>query len=147
MNLLFRLLLVSVMAVGLLWACQSAKYTPTTYPERQIAYGSGGGVAGIETTYYLLDNGRVFLRQGRDTTFQAVGKIPNKQCRQLFEEAAQLGLAEVDFQHPGNTYQFLEVGGPAQPHRISWGSNRQQPDERVKALYQQLRSLNQQFQP
>ena len=62
-------------------ACSSQKYTPSTYTEAQIRFGSGGGVAGIETTYSLLDNGRLFMSEGTDKEFQKVRKVSKKNMR------------------------------------------------------------------
>lgn len=124
-------------------ACSSQKYTPANYPDAQIRFGSGGGVAGIETAYCLLDNGRMFMSEDANEDFQKYKKVSKKTYEALFERAEELGLGKMKFQQPGNLYRFIETGNTMKRNRVSWGTgnNQKTPPEGITALYNELSEL------
>ena len=50
-------------AAFLFFACKQTRYAADNLPDRQLRWGSGGGYVGKETTYTLLDNGQIFIRE------------------------------------------------------------------------------------
>ena len=96
--------------------------TPDTYAGRQLAVGSGGGVRGISTTYYLLDDGRLFGRRSRDTSFTFIAKQTAPITKRVFtsvEESCKIKTTKFD--HPGNIYKFVRWRKGKQAHIVTWG--------------------------
>lgn len=127
--------------VSLNWFCHMPKFTTSNLPERQLRFGSGGGFVGKEKVYILLENGQIFCQEAlqKDTTEAA--KVRAKRAKALFAQADSLHLSERTFQHPGNVYQFLEMGTGAQKHRITWGHKDHPVDDAVRNLYEALLTL------
>lgn len=135
------LILLALLATAFLWfACKQTKYAPGNFPDRQLRWGNGGGVAGKETMYTLLDNGQIFVReQGGQLT--ETGKTKGKKAKALYEMIGTLGLEKLDFQHPGNVYDFVEVLNGDSVKRISWGAKDNPVDPKIKDFYDQLNGL------
>lgn len=121
--------------------CKHTRYTADNLPDDWLRFGSGGGFTGVETTYTLLENGQLFQAnsQGKGTT--ELPPCKRRDANKLFESAEKLGLLQLDFQHPGNTYQFMEFQDDGQSRRIAWGDREHPVDEKIKALYDQLIAL------
>ncbi|GAB4496172.1 MAG: hypothetical protein OHK0019_27370 [Saprospiraceae bacterium] len=135
------LIALTVLATAFLWlACKQSKYAPGNFPDRQLRWGSGGGIVGKETTYTLLDNGQIFIRD-MGGTLTETGKAKGKTAKALYEMIGTLGLEKLDFQHPGNTYDFIEVLNGDSVRRISWGEKNIPVDPKIKDLFNQLNGL------
>lgn len=135
------LVLLTLLATAFLWlACKQIKYAPGNFPDRQLRWGSGGGVVGKETTYTLLDNGQIFVRK-MGGALTETGKVRDKKAKMLYDMIGSLGLEKYDFQHPGNTYDFIEVLNGDSVHRISWGEKNMPVDAKVMDFYKQLNEL------
>jgi hypothetical protein len=132
------LALLTLAAVAFLWlACRNTKYTLGNLPGFQLRWGNGGGFAGIETTFILLDNGQVFKQTGKD----APSEIKNagaKKAKSLYKMIETLGLEKIDFLHPGNTYDFVEVFRDDRAKRIAWGAKDYPVDTKILDFYRQL---------
>lgn len=114
------LISVTVLATAVLfWFCKQPKYTPAAFPEEQLRWGSGGGIVGRETTFTLLKNGQVFKSESRDKISE-LENVKARKAKALFKTAAALNLAKLDFQHPGNIYDFMEYQEGAVIQRVSW---------------------------
>ncbi len=136
------LLSVTMLATAMLfWFCKQTRYTPAAFPEEQLRWGSGGGFVGRETKFTLLKNGQIFKFESRDSIGE-LEKIKAGKAKALFETAASLNIAKLDFQHPGNTYDFLEFQEGAVIQRISWGDANHPVDAKIKELFAQLKELN-----
>jgi hypothetical protein len=135
------LILLALFATAFLWfACKTTKYAPGNFPDRQLRWGNGGGIVGKETTYTLLDNGQIFVReQGGQLT--ETGKTKGKNAKTFYEMIGTFGLDTLDFQHPGNVYGFIEVLNGDAVKRISWGAKDQPVDPKIKDFYDQLNGL------
>lgn len=132
---------LTLFALAFLWlACKQTKYTPGNFPDRQLRWGSGGGVVGKETTYTLLDNGQIFIREMGGVLTEA-GSTKSKKAKALYETIGTLGLDQINFKHPGNTYDFIEVLSGDSVNRISWGDKNTPVDPKIKDLYNQLTAL------
>ncbi len=135
------LILLTLLAMAFLWlACKHPKYTPGYFPDVQLRWGHGGGITGRETTFTLLDNGQIFrLEQGGKLT--ETGQIKSKKAKEFYRQSEALGLSQVVFQYPGNTYQFMETVNGDAMRRISWGAKDHPVDPKIQDLYNQLNAL------
>jgi len=127
-------------AAFLFFACKQTQYTADNLPDRQLRWGSGGGYVGKETTYTLLDNGQVFMRETGSKLAETTAAKPKK-AKAMYEMMESLGLLKIDFQHPGNTYNFIEVLSGDSVKRISWGEKDHPVDPNIQDLYRQLNEL------
>ena len=135
------LILLTLLAAVFLWlACKQTKYAPGNFPDRQLRWGSGGGFAGKETTYTLLDNGQIFVREMGGALTEA-GRIKDKKAKAFYDMIGTLGLDTLHFQHPGNLYDFIEVLNGDSVNRISWGEKNIQVDPKIRDLFRQLNDL------
>ena len=139
-----KMLLIALAAFAaavLFWFCKHhPKFTPGNFPDRQLRWGSGGGFVGKETTYTLLDNGQVFvLKMGCELT--EAGSTKPRKAKSLYKTSETLGLATLNFQHPGNTYNFIEVLSGDAIQRITWGDAEYPVDKGVADLFAQLKEL------
>ena len=139
-----KILLIALAAFAaavLFWFCKhQPKFTPGNFPDRQLRWGSGGGFVGKETTYTLLENGQIFIRKiGGELT--DAGSTKPRKAKSLYKTSETLGLANLDFQHPGNTYSFIEVLSGDAVQRISWGNAQHPVDKGVAELFAQLNEL------
>ncbi|WP_232540899.1 FAD-binding oxidoreductase [Spirosoma endbachense] len=109
--------------------------TPITYTGRQIAVGSGGGFTGFSTTYYLLDNGQLFGRRSRDTTFTLIAKQTAANTKRVFKTVeSNCKIKTTHFDNPGNTYRFVQWQKGKQAYKVTWGI----PEKTVPANYQKF---------
>jgi len=121
--------------------CKHPKYTAETLPEDRLLFGNGGGFAGIETTYTLLENGQLFKTDSKAPALLEVTGTKKKAANALFETAESLGLLKLEFSHPGNIYQFIEFQDDGQKKRIVWGDTEHPVDTKIKDFYGQLMQL------
>ncbi len=110
----------------------AAASTPTTYTGRQIMVGSGGGVTGFSTTYYLLDNGKLFGRRSRDTVFTFIGQQTAANTKGAFSVAEEkCKIKTAKFNNPGNIYKFIRWRKGKTGNKVAWGA----VDKTVPANY------------
>lgn len=106
--------------------------TPATYAGRQILVGSGGGVTGFSTTYYLLDTGQLFAKRSRDTSFTRIGKQTAANTKRAFATVEKTcKIKTTTFDNPGNTYRFVRWRKGKQEYSVTWG----EPGTTVPASY------------
>jgi hypothetical protein len=122
-------------------SCKHTQYTPSTLPAKQLHFGNGGGVVGKEVAFTLLENGQLFKRDGIKADLKELSAVKQRVATPLFKSAETLGLSKLDFTHPGNTYNFLEVQDGATTKRISWGDAKFPVDSKIQDLYNQLVKL------
>lgn len=136
------ILFLSVCTAALVfWFCKSPKYTADTLPQKQLRWGKGGGFVGKETLFVLLENGQIFKQSPDSGSFAEADHTRAGKARKLFKLVETAGLQNLDFQHPGNTYKFIEVMSGDTIHRVSWGDPQQSLDAAVADLYAQLEGL------
>lgn len=121
-------------------ACKQTQYTNENLPDHQLRWGSGGGYVGKETTYSLLDNGQIFMRETGGKLTETTATKPKK-AKAMYELMESLGLATLEFQHPGNTYSFIEVLSGDSVNRISWGEKDRPVDSNIQDMFKQLNEL------
>ncbi len=121
--------------------CKPTRYSPSELPEEYLRFGDGGGFAGIETTYTLLENGQLFKHKSKGgDTLELPGVKPHL-AKKAIEKAESLGLLTLDFMYPSNIYTFIEFTDDGKTNRIAWGDRDHPVDEKISALYEELRKL------
>jgi len=135
------LIALTVLAIGILWfACKSPKHSADNLPQNQLRWGNGGGFVGKESVHILLENGQIFSRDIMGQTSSA-GKTKKKEALALFNTAKLIGLAELEFEHPGNTYVFLEWQDGDMVSRVVWGDRAHPAPKGVEELFGALNGL------
>jgi hypothetical protein len=138
-----KILLIALAALAsaaLFWFCKHTQYAPSALPDRQLRWGNGGGFVGKETAYTLLDNGQIFVQKTGEALAPSAS-AKRRAAKSAFKTAETLGLAALDFQHPGNTYKFIEIQSGSAVRRISWGDAEHPVSQGVADLYAQLNAL------
>lgn len=134
-----RILLLSLFSV-FLFSCKSQQYTINDLPESQLIFGSGGGITGGVSTFTLLENGQLFHNNSLTKEHVELESITKKEAKTSFEKMEALRLSEMDFNHPGNMYYFLEEVKGDTLHRVTWGSNDHDISAECKTFYKELRA-------
>ncbi len=135
------LISLTILATAVLfWFCKQPKYAPGAFPDKQLRWGSGGGIVGRESIFTLLENGQIFKAEpgGQLTELPKTGA---RQAKAIFKTATTLDLIKLDFQHPGNVYDFLEYQEGSVIQRITWGDQKYPVDAKIKDLFAQLKAL------
>lgn len=97
--------------------------TPDTYKGPQIRIGSGGGVTGASTTYYLLDTGQLFGRRSRDVTFTLIGQQTAANTKRVFTSVEiNCKIKTTKFSNPGNVYKFVQWRKGKEKYKVTWGA-------------------------
>lgn len=97
--------------------------TPVTYTGRQIMVASGGGFTGFSASYYLLDNGKLFGRRSRDTTFTFIGQQTTANTKRVFSVAeGKCKIRTTKFDHPGNIYKVVRWRKGKLGNKVAWGA-------------------------
>ena len=125
--------------IPLLTNAQSVVSMPATYQGRRLSVGSGGGFSGAVTTYFLLDNGRLFQQIDPDTTAKFVRQLTRKTTTRLFSTLeTRCRIRTTRFSHPGNTYQFIGWQRGASKNTVTWGADGHTPPAGYDAFYQRF---------
>lgn len=96
--------------------------TPATYQGRQIMVGNGGGFTGFTTTYYLLQNGKLFGRRSRDTTFTFIRQRSTATTKRMFSRVENTcKIKKTKFNNPGNRYKFVRWRKGKLEYAVTWG--------------------------
>jgi hypothetical protein len=133
--------LLSMAAVlSLLNGCHLQRYTPATFPGKQLTFGSGGGFSGQVTEYTLLENGQLFQHNTLTKEMKQLRRLGWKKRRWAFAEAEKLNLNKLSFNHPGNRYYFIQVKKGDATHRVTWGNPTEVTPPQLEEFYQQLLS-------
>lgn len=102
-------------------ACSVSQFNPLQTERDFISIGFGGGFAGIETQYHILDNGQVYEQVGLDSMLTQVKPIKKETVEQAIHNCHQFNLITYTYQNPGNTYKFLTIHQEGESNRIVWG--------------------------
>ncbi|MBI1227840.1 MAG: hypothetical protein GC192_21585 [Bacteroidetes bacterium] len=129
------------LSLVILSACKTTKYTPDKFPIRQIVFGGGGGFAGIETSYTLLENGQLFKQVGVDGSYTELKSIKPKEAKVLFDKVNSLQLFKLDIDKPGNMYYFLRQVTDHLDSRVNWGAGDYMPPQGLVSVYKELKDL------
>ncbi len=132
---------IIVLAVLVFTQCKVVKYTPDKLPTKQILFGDGGGFAGIETSFTLLENGQIFKQVGTENSYKELKAINRKEAKVFFEKVASLQLYKMDIEKPGNLYYFLQEVNETIDSRVTWGAGDYLPPQGIIAVYKDLHKL------
>jgi len=122
-------------------ACKGPKYTSANLPEKQLAFGEGGGFAGAYTEYLLLENGQLFVQKGLGSERVEIPATKKSTAKAMFKQATTLLADSTAFNYPGNIYYFLQRKDTGVDIRLTWGAPGYEVNGEVKALYEQLVKL------
>lgn len=117
------ILLICVLFVFI--ACSSTKTNPAAYTKNVISFGNGGGFAGIENGYVLLENGEIFQVLNLGKEYKKVRKLPSNQTKQIFRNYKFLNFDSVELNKPDNTYKFITFSIDKTENRIAWSGDDQ----------------------
>ena len=102
-------------------ACSVSHFNPLQTKRDFITIGFGGGFAGIETQYYIFENGKVYEQVGLDSRFTKLTPLKREMVEQAVQNFHQFNLIDYSYQNPGNTYKFLAIHHEGSSNRIVWG--------------------------
>lgn len=122
-------------------ACKGTKYTPANLPEKQLAFGDGGGFAGAYTEYLLLENGQLFVQKGLGGERTEIPSAKKRTAKSVFKRATALLTDSTAVNYPGNMYYFLQRKDSGVDVRMTWGAPGYEVPPQVKALYDELTRL------
>ena len=135
-----RTLVFSILLFSALLGCKSPRYSFDELPDKQLVFGKGGGMAGMVDTYILLQNGQLFHHNSVTELTEELQPLSKKEASAYFMGIDELGLSEIDFYHPGNSYYFLEEVNENQRHRIVWGSKDHKLSKDCLEFYTELKA-------
>jgi len=133
------LLLANVLGAICFIACSPPEEFPVRYKGEQLHFGQGGGFSGALNYFAILDDGRLFQRAPRDSTFALVDTWEKPFVKQMFANYKLLQLDTVKLYEPGDLYYFIEFrtgGTVARP--ITWGKPGSIPDKNIVTYYNLL---------
>ena len=136
-----KLLSLLILSVSLFPHCKVVKYTPEKFPVKQLIFGNGGGFAGIETSYLLLENGQVFKRVGINNSYAELLPIKGKKTKELYSKLNAVQLYKLDVDKPGNLYYFLQQVTENTDSRATWGAGDYLPPQNLVSIYRELYAL------
>jgi hypothetical protein len=136
-----KILPIAAMLTLFFAACKTTKYSPDKFPIRQIVFGDGGGFAGIETSYTLLENGQLFKQVGVEGAYTELKAIKGKDAKILFDKVNSLQLFKLDIDKPGNMYYFLRQVTDHLDSRVTWGAGDYMPPQGLVSVYRELKGI------
>lgn len=125
----------SIVCIIGLGDCKSSK-SSTVPPKEFLRFGSGGGFAGKETIQSLFEDGSWSSSAGGK--FQPLKK---NQLRQLETNIQILGLENMDYNSPGNLYEFIEIKSGSDFRRMAWDPMSESVPSALKLFYNNLSNL------
>ena len=137
-SILITLTILSIAFIGL--SCKHTKYTADKLPEKQLRWGNGGGFVGKESAHILCENGQIFSRDVMGKTTEA-DKTKGKKAKAVFKAAQETGLSKMEFNHPANIYNFIEIQEGDMVSRVVWGDKSYPVDKSVESLFVTLNGL------
>lgn len=133
------LIIPAILSIGILISCSAPKEYPGKFSGQELHFGEGGGFTGAVTHFVLLDDGRLFQKAMKDSTYTLLDTWEAGFVKQMFNNYHSFGLDKVDFYEPGNLYYFIEhKSGDTPVHRIVWGRPDARPDEIIVRYYNLL---------
>jgi hypothetical protein len=134
-------ILLALLGAALLLHCNRTTYTSENFPATDyLAFGKGGGFAGTSTTYYLLDNGQVFVQTGiGEAPKLPFVTLPRRAARQLLRDY-DARLANQALTAPGNMTTFLRRVTADTAYVQMWGGADVVPDTVLTNFYKKLQA-------
>ena len=122
-----------------LFSCSSPKEFPEEYRGEQIHFGQGGGFTGGVNYFALFDDGRLFQRNAKDSSYTYIDRWDLPFVKQMMKSYHLLQLDSLDYYEPGDIYYFIKhQSKDATMHRITWGRHGFKPDPKLINYYHLL---------
>ena len=100
---------------------KTSREVPDVYKGRVLTVGSGGGVVGTETAYYLLDDGRLFSKTSKAAIYTFMGNQTAENTKRVFWSVEdRCNIKKTAFDKPGNIYRFIQWHKGAEKHKVTW---------------------------
>lgn len=122
------------------YQCKVEKFTSTNLPEKQIEFGTGGGFAGYETSYILLENGQIFKKSGIGGKVEEYHSIKKSKAKKIYKGLGAITSLDPKSFSPGNLYSFIDVKG-GEPYRITWDNFLTDVNPELKSYFQSLNDI------
>lgn len=105
-------------------ACSSNKrmaFDPKQENSNYIEFGGGGGFTGKVNTYYLTNEGILYVQQGE--VYSKLASISKVVTNQVYNNFTTLGLDKTILNDPGNKYSFIGRTVNGESKMIKWGNS------------------------
>lgn len=132
-----KLLLLCLFSISFM-SCKPQQFTVENLPDKQLVFGRGGGITGAVDTYILLENGQLFHTNSITKKSEELKKVGKAKTQELFNQLEAIQLGDIDFNHPGNMYYFIEDVSEAGSKKVVWGNKDYQVEPLCKILYTNL---------
>ncbi|MCH8330872.1 MAG: hypothetical protein IH946_05750 [Bacteroidetes bacterium] len=137
---------IYIIVLCLPWfSCAPLAESPNEYEGDWIILGNGGGVAGLEQTITILENGQVFHWEvigysEEPPPHTEMSRFKKKKVGKFFEKAASIDFMNIKYSQPGNLYFFVEIRLGTQTNRVTWGIPEKNFDKlsMVKNFYEEV---------
>jgi hypothetical protein len=142
--LIMKLVLVFsfITLMFLLFSCKAKEnYTPETYKDEMIVFGTSGGFAGHTTSYALLSNGQFFYKAPRFENYASIKSLKKRVTKQIFNNIENLKINDLELDDPGNLTYFMEITGDKHLKKLKWGGFNQKAPETLKIYFTNLMLL------
>jgi hypothetical protein len=113
-------------------------FDPNSASSDYIAFGSGGGFTGKSITYYLSNEGKLFMES--DNGYVKLASIPNALTSQIYSNYTLLGLDNMILNDPGNKYSFIVRYNNSDSKTLKWG-NRPLDNKNIQTFFNILMKL------
>lgn len=133
-----NILLLSSVTCLFFWTCKSKSYTLDNLPDKQIAFGEGGGFTGKYTNWLLLDSGQLFEKSGIGGEYEQIGILQKKEVKSLYKMADSIPADLMVKNRPGNYNYSLNLQRDSTKLAAEW-SNESDIDAVVLSFYKQLK--------
>lgn len=134
LNFKFSIILL-LLALCVIQSCSTSKLSPIDYKGDQIHFGQGGGFTGNVNYYVILEDGRLFQKQAKDTSFSHLTTWKKNFTNQIFTDYHQFELDSFTHSEPGNLYYFVEMHNDGKIHRSVWGKPGFNPPQKLVDFY------------
>ncbi len=121
---------LSMFCILFISSCNSSKNMKQSAEILKI--GNGGGFAGIEYTTIIHEDGSV---SSKDASFK---KLKKEMVSQLFSNLKVLGIDQMDYNSPGNIYNYIEFNQKGSIKRIAWDPQNKQVPDQLKLFYNNI---------
>ena len=116
-------------------------YTPSTFPDSLITYGSYGGFTGAKTTYFILPNGQVFISESTAIDTISYGRISASKAKKLDKRMRKANFAGIKMNSPGNMSYFITQTSAETEHKVVWGANGPTPPKELTEIHDLITTL------
>lgn len=99
----------------------------------EIKFGTGGGFTGVNTTYKLTSNAKLYKNN------KALKEINLEKTSTFFKKAKS--LKGYTYKKPGNIYSFIEIKTADHSNKIVWGSTQSQVKAEVIEFFKNLQLI------